>query len=590
MDIKIPHEKSYKFIKNLNSSKERIDSIAIIDGDYTCTYKEMFKNWEDYAKAFSALGITEKNNSCVLVFSTATKESINIFYALNMTGAVCSFAEPHLDFGRVESIKKVIKVEKTTDLIIWDWAFTVDIIKQLVEAKEELGLRNIIIFHTEFPQLFSKVFLKPLNFRIKSKVKKIKGVIWLDEAIEKYSNHAIEYGSDDDSKLTLITHTSGTLKGVRKPIAFTDRNINALATEFIESKFDLPMKNAKSLFFIPPCTAYGAVNSMHLPLAMNCAVISLHLIFPMPKLFGKVLKIYKPNVILSNQYFWDHVMESKEAKKLDLSQLAYVGIGGSKVSPKKIKECNKFLQEHGSKIYVTNGYGLSETGGASITTVTKSENDSIGVPLPGVYVKVYDQDTNSYKGLSDAPVSGELFISSEAAVSGKLYENKILDPVLLDGRMYIPTGDSVRFETDGTITYIGRLGRAFQYFDQRNCQPELIEDDIKKVKGVKNCLVVPKYYSDKKGKLTLIYFEFDKSVKDEKKLIHDIIYYIFLSGTSIEVPQSLPKECVVVDEIPLNIMSKEEVHDIIEHGLEGKKFRIKKVGRIPYIKDIIIKE
>lgn len=52
----------WSFIRELNSlSDERLDSIAIQDGYRQYTYRQMFRYWERYAEAFSAMNITGKS-------------------------------------------------------------------------------------------------------------------------------------------------------------------------------------------------------------------------------------------------------------------------------------------------------------------------------------------------------------------------------------------------------------------------------------------------------------------------------------------------------------------------------------------------
>ena len=78
----------WSFIKEMNSvSDERLDSVAIRDGYRAYTYRQMFRNWERYAEAFSGVGITGENGSRVALIGTPTVETVFAFYGLNMTGA-----------------------------------------------------------------------------------------------------------------------------------------------------------------------------------------------------------------------------------------------------------------------------------------------------------------------------------------------------------------------------------------------------------------------------------------------------------------------------------------------------------------------
>ena len=77
----IADQKCWSFIKELNSySDERLDTVAIRDGYRKYTYRQMFRNWEHYAEAFSALDITDKNHSRVMLVGTMLTETIFALY------------------------------------------------------------------------------------------------------------------------------------------------------------------------------------------------------------------------------------------------------------------------------------------------------------------------------------------------------------------------------------------------------------------------------------------------------------------------------------------------------------------------------
>ena len=58
-------EQTYSgFIRELNSfSEEKLDSQALVCGVRKLTYRQMFDEWDKFARVFSALGITRENSS-----------------------------------------------------------------------------------------------------------------------------------------------------------------------------------------------------------------------------------------------------------------------------------------------------------------------------------------------------------------------------------------------------------------------------------------------------------------------------------------------------------------------------------------------
>ena len=142
---KITAQKSWKMIRELNSfSDERLDKAALITGKRTFTYRQLFRQWERYAEAFSGLGITWRKHSRVGVVSTPSAESVFTFYGLNMTGASVSMIHM-LDVLESSRFDIMIRKEGLTDLIFSDIAVNPALVRRIAENKESLGLRNIII-------------------------------------------------------------------------------------------------------------------------------------------------------------------------------------------------------------------------------------------------------------------------------------------------------------------------------------------------------------------------------------------------------------------------------------------------------------
>ena len=135
----------WSFIRELNScSEERLESIAIQDGYRQYTYRQMFRYWERYAEAFSALNITGKNHSRVALIGTPLTETVFAFYGLNMTGAGVSLIY-HFDLYDDKQIHSMIEREGITDLVVSELFAFPQLMKHLLRDRELLGLRNVIV-------------------------------------------------------------------------------------------------------------------------------------------------------------------------------------------------------------------------------------------------------------------------------------------------------------------------------------------------------------------------------------------------------------------------------------------------------------
>ena len=152
---KLADQKCWSFIKELNSrSEERLDSIAMHDGYRKYTYRQMFRAWERYAEAFTAVHLTGKDHARVGLIGAQQTETIFAFYALNMTGASVSLIY-HLDLYDEKRIRNMIRMEKITDLVISEVFAFPKTMEHLLRDRKKLGLRNIILLESpmggEFP-------------------------------------------------------------------------------------------------------------------------------------------------------------------------------------------------------------------------------------------------------------------------------------------------------------------------------------------------------------------------------------------------------------------------------------------------------
>lgn len=154
--------------------------------------------------------------------------------------------------------------------------------------------------------------------------------------------------------------------------------------------------------------------------------------------------------------------------------LKTVLVGGGPIS-KALKE--DFLKKFG--IYPSPTYGSTETGGLLLCGDKKYE-DSVGVPMPGVEVKIVDADGKTGYRKSQ----GELWVRCPGM------QREYLDAPgnSFDEEEYFPMGDLVRADEDGYIYIIGRIKNMIN-IGGRKVNPLEIEEVIKKMPNVSDCVV-----------------------------------------------------------------------------------------------------
>lgn len=565
-DVSIPDIKSWELIKEKN--KNNLDLIAISENNKKITYGEMFDNFEKNAKAFSSLGINRHNNSRALVLMPNVAETCYIDYALDMTGAVCDFIDPTSSYDKV---KKYVENEKITDIISLDLMFLKTLHKNRQELKEKYGIKNMIIYHSDFmtrmlPRSI-KIYSELMNKIIDKKVLKMENVI----NNSRYEN--ITYDHLDSKNLSLITHTSGTTTGIGKPITLTDYNRNALAKQYELACFNYK-SGMKMMHFIPYFASYGSVNTTNLGLVEGMELMEVPLFSP--DKFAEILLKLKPNIVLANTPCWLNLIKSSYAQNADLSFLTYASSGGMNTSVEDEEKINDFLKKHNASVALTKGYGLSELGGCSVTTIDGfNKVGSPGVPLPLVDIKIRNLETNCFEKLYEKDVQGEAFIHTETMTSGILDDKRIIDIKEIDGKNYLPTKDVLKIYKNGFIEYIERIDRMFPRYDGYNVYPRPIEDHIKKDRKVNNCVIVPLFDSEKNGMVPRVYIEEKEIIEDKNKFIENIINNFFMKsiGEYKANFRDIPHSWIFTN-IPKNTMGKDDYYSLKNGLIQGEEYKI----------------
>lgn len=565
-DVSIPNIKSWELIKEKN--KNNSDLIALSEADKKITYGEMFDNFEKNAKAFSSLGINRHNNSRVLVLMPNVAETCYIDYALDMTGAVCDFIDPTSSYDKV---KKYVENEKITDIISLDLMFLKTLYNKRKELKEKYGIKNMIIYHSDF---MTKVL--PRSIRIYSElINKVidKKVLKMENIINDSRYENITYDHLDSKNLSLITHTSGTTTGIGKPITLTDYNRNALAKQYELACFNYK-PGMKMMHFIPYFASYGSVNTTNLGLVEGMELMEIPLFSP--DKFAEILLKLKPNIVLANTPCWLNLIKSSYAQNADLSFLTYASSGGMNTSVEDEEKINDFLKKHNASVALTKGYGLSEVGGCSVTTIDGfNKVGSPGVPLPLVDIKIRNLETNCFEKLYEKDVQGEAFIHTETMTSGILDDKRIIDIKEIDGKNYLPTKDVLKIYKNGFVEYIERIDRMFPRYDGYNVYPRPIEEYIKKDSRVNNCVIVPLFDSEKNGMVPRVYIEEKEIIEDKNKFIKNIIDNFFIKSIGEykanfrDIPHSW-----VFDNIPKNTMGKDDYYSLKNGLIQGEEYKI----------------
>lgn len=505
MNLDIIYKSMYQVIKDNN--KDNLDSVAIEYFGNKITYKEMLKKIEETAKSLKKIGVEE--GDIVTMAVPSTPEVVYLFYALNKIGAISNMVDPRTS---EEGIIDYTNETKSKLFIAIDMCY-----EKIKNISEKTNVENIITVSPEDSLPFSaKLIYKLAN---KSKVEESDSTMKWKRFLKLGNNEKNVESVYKKNTPAAILHTGGTT-GVPKGVMLTNENFNSIADQYKNSGLDL-QKEHKFMDIMPPFIAYGIGCGIHMPFMIGMRT----LIIPKfePEKFDSLLLKNKPNHMAGVPSHWENMVNSKKIKDKDLSFLKTPAVGGDSMNKKLEKETNQFLNEHNAPDIIK-GYGLTEE--CSLATACLNdvnEIGSVGIPLPGNNVSIFDPDTNEEKRFDEL---GEICISSPTIMAG-YYDNDIATKEMIkthqDGSRWIHTKDVGYINKDGLLFVNGRIKRVIIRHDGFKVFPFQIEECISKHPSVSNCVVVGiPDINHKQGKKPKAHIVFKENNLDEEKLIAEI--------------------------------------------------------------------
>jgi acyl-CoA synthetase (AMP-forming)/AMP-acid ligase II len=143
--------------------------------------------------------------------------------------------------------------------------------------------------------------------------------------------------------------------------------------------------------------------------------------------------------------------QREDGRGYDVSSLLICGTGAAPCPPHLAREIRS---RFGCAIHI--GFGATETaGGISATSLADSDDrqaETVGQPMPGVEVKVVDEDRRE---LPSGEV-GELACRSEGVMRG-YYRAPEATAQVMDDEGWYYTGDLARIDEDGYVHIVGRI-------------------------------------------------------------------------------------------------------------------------------------
>lgn len=567
------------------SLKERIcadpmnmSKTAVIDCTRSYTYEEMFAEWERYARVFTGLGIGYESKSRVALAGVISAEPMFALYALNMVGAEVSlFSYP--DFLPGGMWKQMIEHEKITDLVVSDIMVTPEVREELEELKENKTLRNVIYVHSLMggPSVGpAELIFNEYNYQM---LRRKAGSVFMNDLFDKYADTEIKYDESKGERTAFITHTSGTTKGTRKPLPFTDMIFNNTLNmvpgglrSFMEGRDD--GKQLRVIQLLDMSSIMGLSGQVHSALAFAETIVYTYFGFMHPK-FIRAVDYYNVSILFITGFMVDIWMKRKDIDDIDFSSLKVVGMSGGFITPEKMKEYREFFKAHGYKYDITAAYGMSEAGGSITIAPKDGQDDVLGFAKSDEHedVRIKDETDGKFYKIEDGPRTGLMYKYADNRPSNELDGVILYEYTEIDGKDYLCTNDLVKVNEDGSFSFAGRADKYFVNNEGKRFDSGIVDQEMAKQSAVDKCAIVPvmeKRIHDTVPVLYVVPKVMDEGVAER---IREAFVDVYVKQKKIGA-DNLPSQFMVVNDIPLNANGKLDIYRITRERIGGDAYNL----------------
>ncbi|MDO4648273.1 MAG: class I adenylate-forming enzyme family protein, partial [Eubacteriales bacterium] len=534
------HETMYESL--VNSNANNMESYALSYFGNKITFSKMIQMIDNIATGFYERGI--RADERVIVLGLNTPEILCSIYALNKIGAIACMEYITLSQDKIEEIAKVYQSK---------YAVVIDnVYDKYIDALQKGGVEKVFLARTYSMMPMPMRFLAKKKFKLKNNVdsqNEISGFV------NKQTLNGGEPIDNAGQKIAVVISTSGTT-GTPKRAELTNDAVNALAYQghYVDVGMDV---GETMLTPAPPFLAFGISLTAHMPLCNGvCLILSVS---PEPNFVVKQFIKYKPNLFAGGHIFCDKIMESSKIKKMDLSFLKMIELGGEKIEAEYKEKVDQFFRQHNYNGNIFAGYGMTETAACSTTEMKGvMRRDSVGIPLCLVNMKIINTETGNELRYGE---EGEILINSPCAMLG-YYNNSVASDEIfefVDDEKWIHTGDIGKIDEDGFIYVVGRIKRIEITIDpvdnaQVKLYPDYIEHVLSNCEYINQCAVIAIDDKDRKH----VPVAFIKILKNSFGTEEQIKTYI---NENLE-EYNRPVKYIFVDDIPLRPNGKTDYKEL----------------------------
>lgn len=448
----IPPVNIYTLIKLIN--RKNRDKPAVTCHENSYTYGQMLK---DSARLAHALTLNKvRRGDIVAVCLPNIYEAVIAFLACNKIGAIFTCLNANASASEIQSYLQTyhspILFTHRTDIV------------DLVLAQTEI--RKIVLIKGT-PDTGNERVTAYLDF--------------IQQGSEKWRGGITFNGKDD----ALILYTSGTT-GKPKSVVLTNENI-AAALMYANHTSVWSSFHVKSILVcVPFAYPYGFVTSMLSALASECIAILC------PNMCGELVGYYysqNPDMVMGSPALLNLTVQNVPIQQ-DLSSVRFFISGGDFLTINQYEKGIAFFKEHGSNVFIGNGFGNAETVSIGTTPFgVAGRPETVGIVLTGSTAMIVDPVTFEEKKYGEEG----LMLASGKHVFREYYgepEQTKAAKKVIRGREYFITGTMGYLDENGYFTLTGRQSRFYINASLNKIYLDHVQKIIGDLDCVETCAVV----------------------------------------------------------------------------------------------------
>lgn len=368
-------------------------------------------------------------------------------------------------------------------------------------------------------------------------IERVKPVIVQKEG-NVFCRSAPIYECDEENvnEIAMVVFTSGTTNN-SKGILLSHKSIisNAMAiAEYINLKHSDHTLITKSLHHISPFTGQVLL-SIYAGSSISFASGAFN-----PKKIVKCLAENNVTYIDMVGTMLRFIINNMSKDIKGIKGLKFISVNGEHLSNEDLICVKRTFQY--SKIFYS--YGLSEAG-PRVTCLQHEDLitklGSVGKAIKDVEVKIHYENEKGQE--SNAKRIGEVWIKGPGVMTGYWSNPELTNQKLKGG--WLCSGDIGYLDKDNYLYIVGRMDNMIIRNGQ-NIYPEEIEDIIKSITGVKDCLVTG-LNDSLHGEIILAIVKLDST--DQIRDSHVIFKYLIQKQTPSYL---IPQKIIICEEIPRN--------------------------------------